>query len=109
MDFSKYQTESRQTAVYPDKDNNLTYTVLGLASETGEVADKLKKIIRDQNYEITEANRQAIAGELGDVLWYLAQTATELKLDLNQIAQDNLEKLFSRQARNKLGGSGDNR
>ncbi|HNX10727.1 MAG TPA: nucleoside triphosphate pyrophosphohydrolase family protein [bacterium] len=109
MTFAEYQAESQKTAIYPDRGNNLAYTVLGLNGEAGEVADKLKKIIRDQNYEINETNRQAIAEELGDVLWYIAQAATELKIDFEAIAQNNLTKLFSRQDRNKLNGSGDNR
>jgi len=109
MTFAEYQLKSRQTAIYPDRDNNLTYTILGLVGEAGEVAEKLKKIIRDQDYQINEENRQAIADELGDVLWYLAQNASELKIDLEEIANRNLEKLFSRQARNQLKGSGDNR
>ena len=109
MDFKNYQTESRKTAIYPNFDANFVYPTLGLAGEAGEVAEKIKKILRDKNGIINDANRQEIGKELGDVLWYIAQIATELKLDLNDVAQNNLDKLFSRLERSKLQGNGDNR
>lgn len=83
--------------------------VLGLSGEAGEVADKIKKIIRDDNARLTPENKQALAKELGDTLWYLATIARYLDLPLSQIAQDNISKLQSRQNRGKLHGSGDNR
>jgi len=109
MDFKNYQTESRKTAIYPNADSNFIYPTLGLAGEAGEVAEKIKKILRDKNGLITDEDRQEISKELGDVLWYVAQIATELKLNLNDVAQNNLDKLFSRLERNKLQGNGDNR
>ncbi|MBL7156407.1 MAG: nucleoside triphosphate pyrophosphohydrolase family protein [Candidatus Pacebacteria bacterium] len=109
MDFKEYQKYSRKTAIYPDKDNNFVYPVLGLVGEAGEVAEKIKKILRDNKGIIDEQNREEIKKELGDVLWYLAQIAAELNLSLDEIAQANIEKLESRRERNKLHGSGDNR
>jgi NTP pyrophosphatase (non-canonical NTP hydrolase) len=82
---------------------------LGLVGEAGEVADKLKKVIRDHGGVLTDPVRDAVAKELGDVLWYLSVLAYELDYDLNTIAQDNLDKLASRQERGVISGSGDNR
>jgi NTP pyrophosphatase (non-canonical NTP hydrolase) len=109
MRLSDYQERSRATAVYPDAGSNLTYPALGLCGEAGEAAEKVKKAIRDDGGELTDERREALAGELGDVLWYVAQLATEAGLDLEQIAEDNLAKLLSRQERNVLQGSGDAR
>jgi NTP pyrophosphatase (non-canonical NTP hydrolase) len=108
VDFSDYQRFSRRTAEYP-RDAWLSYPALGLAGEAGEVAEHAKKAIRDDGASITDERRAALAAELGDVLWYTAQLATELGLELDDIARGNLEKLFSRQARGVLSGSGDNR
>lgn len=109
MHLAEYQEQSRQTAVYPDAGANLTYPALGLCGEAGEVAEKIKKAIRDDGGTLTEARRDALAAELGDVLWYLAQLSTEAGLDLDELAQANLAKLLSRQERNVLQGSGDTR
>ena len=87
----------------------LSYPALGLAGEAGEVAEQIKKSIRDDAGELTGQRRSALAKELGDVLWYLAQLATELDLDLDEVAAGNLDKLRSRQLRGVLSGSGDNR
>lgn len=109
MTFNDYQQESRKTALYPDLGSNFIYPTLGLAGETGEVAEKIKKIIRDDNGFVSEEKRQEIKKEMGDVLWYLAQLATELGLDLDDVARSNIEKLASRLDRGALNGSGDNR
>lgn len=109
MDFIEYQHESRKTAKYPQAGENFVYPVLGLAGESGEVAEKIKKIIRDDNGILTDAKREEIKKELGDVLWYLSQIATETGLNLEDVAKTNLEKLFSRLEREQIGGSGDNR
>ena len=108
MDFSDYQRFSRRTAEYP-REAWLSYPALGLAGEAGEVAEHVKKAIRDDGARITDERRAALAAELGDVLWYTSQLATELGLELEDIARENLEKLFSRQERGVLSGSGDNR
>jgi NTP pyrophosphatase (non-canonical NTP hydrolase) len=107
--FSEYQERSRATAVYPDAGSNIVYPALGLCGEAGETAEKVKKAIRDDGGTLTEERRAAIAAELGDVLWYAAQLATEAGLDLEEIAEANLEKLASRQRRAVLHGSGDER
>ena len=109
MQLSEYQSRSRATAVYPDAGDNLTYPALGLCGEAGECAEKVKKAIRDDGGALTEERRSALAAELGDVLWYAAQLATEAGLDLDAIAEDNLTKLLSRKERGVLQGSGDAR
>ena len=82
---------------------------LGLAGEAGEVAEHVKKVLRDDGGEVGPERRAAMSKELGDVLWYVAQLASELDLDLDEIARENLDKLFSRQRRGVLSGSGDDR
>ncbi len=109
MNFKQYQEKSRRTAIYPSRGKNFIYPALGLGGETGEVLDKIKKIIRDKNYKVDRLVRSELEKELGDVLWYLAQLATELKLSLDQIAKTNLKKLNSRLKRDQIKGSGDNR
>jgi NTP pyrophosphatase (non-canonical NTP hydrolase) len=108
MELSEYQRLSRRTAEYP-REAWLTYPALGLAGEAGEVAEHAKKVIRDDGGEVTDERRTAMTKELGDVLWYVAQLASELDLQLEEIAQVNLEKLLSRQQRGVLSGSGDER
>ncbi|MGH2835177.1 MAG: nucleoside triphosphate pyrophosphohydrolase family protein [Solirubrobacteraceae bacterium] len=108
MDLSEYQQISRRTAEYP-REAWLAYPALGLAGEAGEVAEHAKKAIRDDGGSVSEERKRAMSKELGDVLWYVAQIATELGLDLNEIADQNLQKLLSRQQRGVLSGSGDER
>jgi NTP pyrophosphatase (non-canonical NTP hydrolase) len=109
MNFTDYQTKSRATAKYPAIGHAVIYPTLGLVNEAGEVAGKIKKVFRDKNGEITPETREALKAELGDVLWYLAQTCTELELSLDDVAESNLTKLLDRQARGKIQGDGDNR
>jgi NTP pyrophosphatase (non-canonical NTP hydrolase) len=108
MTLNEYQAKAKATAIYP-AEQALAYVSLGLAAEAGEVANKFKKIIRDDNGQLTPERGTAIAEELGDVLWYAAQIATELGVDLDSVAEKNLAKLLSRQERGQLQGSGDNR
>ncbi|MBT3412763.1 MAG: nucleoside triphosphate pyrophosphohydrolase family protein [Candidatus Jacksonbacteria bacterium] len=109
MTFEEYQKESRKTALYPDAGSTIVYPTLGLSGEAGEIADKVKKIIRDDAGNISEEKKEDLKKELGDVLWYVSQLASELGLEFEDIAQTNLDKLFSRMDRGVLGGSGDNR
>ncbi|MEI6031521.1 MAG: nucleoside triphosphate pyrophosphohydrolase family protein [Synechococcaceae cyanobacterium ELA739] len=109
MDLRSYQERSRQTALYPQVGSNPIYPTLGLCGEAGEVADKVKKVLRDRDGLFDAAIRDDLRLELGDVLWYVAQLASELDLDLEDIAEANLAKLASRAARNVIGGSGDRR
>jgi len=109
MRLADYQRDSRATAIYPDAGENLLYPTLGLCGEAGEVAEKVKRMLRDDAGVLTDARRAALAAELGDVLWYVAQVATEAGLDLDAIAAENLVKLRSRRERSALSGEGDER
>jgi len=109
MDLNAYQLAAGRTALYPDRGQNPLYPTLGLCGEAGEVADKVKKVMRDNGGVFSTERRQAIALELGDVLWYVAQLAHELGVSLEEIASANLAKLADRADRNVLGGSGDRR
>ena len=108
MDFDKYQGMVEQTAIYP-KDAAIIYPTLGLTGEAGEVAEKVKKVIRDEFGAFTPEHEEAIAKELGDVLWYVTAVARDLGFTLEKIAEINHDKLLDRLVRRKLGGSGDNR
>lgn len=109
MEMNSYQSAARKTATYPDVGRNPIYPTLGLTGEAGEVADKVKKVIRDREGVFDTDTREAIKLELGDVLWYVAQLSSELGYDLNEVAEANLQKLSSRAARGRIGGSGDQR
>lgn len=109
MDFKTYQTKARNTAIYPDLDSNIIYPTLGLVGEAGEVAEKVKKVIRDKKGIFDEESSLAIKKELGDVLWYISNLCNEFKFSLDDVALENLKKLELRAANNKISGSGDNR
>jgi len=113
LSFDTYQMDTFNTAKYPDCGEGtalaLAYVALGLAGEGGEIANKVKKILRDDNGVVSDEKRQVILAEAGDVLWYLARVVDELGGSLEVIAQANLDKLQSRKERGVLGGSGDNR
>ena len=109
MDFEQYQKLSEKTAINPNKDNDWVYPALGLVGEAGEVAEKMKRVLREKGNQIDEETRAAIKKELGDVLWYTARLSPVLNLSLNDIAEENINKLTSRKNRNTLKGTGDNR
>lgn len=113
LSFTEYQLASAKTAVYPEAGEAtlpaIVYTTLGLAGEAGEVPNKVKKILRDNGGVISHEVKEAISAEIGDVLWYVANLASELGYSLEQIAQANLDKLNSRTERGVIAGSGDNR
>ena len=109
MDLDEYQRGALPTASPRDKRNELLHLVLGLVGESGEIAEKFKKWVRDLDSEESRIDRADIAKELGDVLWYVAVLADYLDLSLDDIAAANLAKLASRQSRGVLSGSGDNR
>ena len=109
MTFEEYQKLSRETAIYPNIGKNFVYPTLGLTGEAGEVSEKVKKILRDNNGVADEERKKELTKELGDVLWYLSQIATELGLSLEEVASLNIEKLRSRHERNMIQGNGDNR
>ena len=106
--FGEYQEQAKVTAVFTH-DRALEYPALGLTSEAGEVAGKVKKIIRDHDSVLTRELRDDLASEVGDVLWYVAVLAGHLGFDLSDVADLNIRKLQDRQARGVLGGSGDDR
>jgi NTP pyrophosphatase (non-canonical NTP hydrolase) len=103
MDFDSYLHEARKTAIYP-REKALEYLALGLCSEAGEVASRIKKWIRED-----PDGDMDFGAELGDVLWYLAMLSDELDYDFSDIAFKNLAKLRDRQKRGQLQGSGDER
>lgn len=121
MDLNKYQEHARRTAIY-NKAYSVIYPALGLSGEVGEVCEKIKKMLRDDeiNFDyftmlnidcdsVLETKREEIKKELGDVLWYIACLAGDFGLKLDDIAQANVDKLRSRAERNVIKGSGDNR
>lgn len=113
MRLNDYQNKALNTAIYPDRGSGtvtaLSYATLGLCGEAGEIAEKVKKIIRDNNGVITLDRKEALKKELGDVLWYMAALARELGLQLEDVAEANLFKLAKRQENNTLKGNGDDR
>ncbi|OGZ12101.1 MAG: hypothetical protein A3D67_02450 [Candidatus Lloydbacteria bacterium RIFCSPHIGHO2_02_FULL_51_22] len=109
MKFDDYQKKAKVTALYPKIQKTFVYPVIGLAGEAGELLNKVKKIFRDDRGKITSTKKEEIAGELGDVLWYVAQIATEFHLSLKDVAQANIAKLKKRQKAGSLHGSGDAR
>ncbi len=112
MTLDEYQAQARSTAIYPEEARVL-YPTLKLAGEAGEVAEKLGKLMRDEGLlpgdSLDDAQRDALAKEIGDVLWYVANLAADLGLSLEAIGRTNLDKLASRRVRGVLGGSGDER
>lgn len=109
MTFNEYQRLAKKTAGYPRIGKKIVYPTMGLCSEAGEVAGKVKKIFRDKNGVLDKKSVKAVVKELGDVLWYISQIAVEIKIRLDDIAKGNLKKLKSRKKRDKISGSGDNR
>jgi len=109
MNINEYQAHALNTAIYPNRGNNFAYPAMGLAGEAGEVCDKLKKVIRDNDGVLTDEVREAVAKELGDTAWYLAVLAHEIDYSLEDILRMNINKLQSRQQRGVLSGSGDSR
>ena len=109
MDFKTYQKKARETAQYPSLGSNYIYPTLGLVGEAGEIAEKVKKVIRDKNGFFDEDSKNAIKKELGDVLWYISTLCTEFNFNMEDVALENLEKLKLRSQKGTLSGSGDNR
>lgn len=108
MTLNEYQQHALETAIYPD-DRRIIYPTLGLTGEAGEVADKVKKVIRDAHEEFTPERRLEIVKEIGDVLWYCATLSRDLGYELEEVAQMNVDKLRSRMQRHLISGNGDNR
>jgi len=103
MSLGQYQSAAAKTAMYKHN-HKILYPALGLAGEAGEVANKVKKMLRDDNLD-----RNAIASEIGDVLWYAAMLSKDLNIELHDVAMKNLEKLYDRKERGTIQGDGDER
>lgn len=108
MKVNDYQAAALTTAIYPE-DKRIIYPALGMCGEAGEVADKVKKVIRDNAQNFTAEKKREIAKEIGDVLWYCAVLSHDLGFTLEDVTQMNIDKLQSRKERGMLSGSGDNR
>ena len=109
MNFEEYQSLAKRTAKYPDIKERFVYPMLGLSGEAGEVANKVKKIFRDDGGIVKEERKEEIKNELGDLLWYISQLAGDLGMSLDDIAVSNIEKLSKRFENNTIKGDGDNR
>jgi NTP pyrophosphatase (non-canonical NTP hydrolase) len=111
LDFDMYQSRAKETAIYPGRGKllGLLYATIGLTGEAGELANKVKKILRDSNGSITDETKEAIAGEIGDTLWYCATICDELDLRMAKVANDNIIKLANRKFLGKISGEGDKR
>lgn len=108
MTLNEYQKKALETAIYPES-KRIVYPTLGLVGESGEVAEKVKKVFRDSECEFTDEKKREIAKEIGDVMWYVSALSYDLGFTLEEVCQMNYEKLKSRMERGKIGGSGDNR
>jgi len=106
--FEEYDKAAAVTAIYP-KERGMEYVTLGLVSEAGEIAGKLKKVIRDNGGVMSDEVKKELLKELGDVMWYVSAIAGELGSSTQKVAEANIDKLHSRMNRGMISGSGDNR
>ena len=109
MNFETYQINARKTAIYPNLGSNYVYPTLGLVGESGEVAEKIKKILRDKDGVFDQETLIGLRKELGDVLWYLSNICSELNFSLSDVAKENIDKLNNRSIKGTISGSGDER
>ena len=109
MECDDYQRAALRTARDKDAPDEFMHLVLGLVGEAGEIAEKVKKLVRDSNGDLAQLDRDDMAAEIGDVLWYAAVLASFLGFSLDEVAQRNVDKLADRQRRAVIGGSGDSR
>lgn len=109
MNLNDYQTAALRTAAPKDKKNELFHLLLGLCGESGEIAEKAKKIIRDKGSDFSKWDRDDIVKELGDVMWHVAVIAAYFDVPLDEVGEKNIAKLADRLKRNMISGSGDNR
>jgi NTP pyrophosphatase (non-canonical NTP hydrolase) len=108
LKFNDYQKSAMETAIY-GAGHKVNYPILGLVGEAGELANKYKKTLRDENGTLTPEKNEALRDELGDVLWYCAALARDLGCTLEEVAIMNLDKLRQRKEKGTIHGSGDNR
>ncbi len=109
MTFDEYQKLSKSTAQYSEFVPPWVYLALGLAGESGEVVDKLKKVVRNNNGTFSDEAKIELQKELGDVLWYVSQLCEELGFSMDEVARINRAKLVDRKERNVIQSRGDNR
>lgn len=109
MNLDDYQIAALRTAAPKDKKNELFHLLLGLCGESGEIAEKAKKIVRDKGSDFSQWDRDDIVKELGDVMWHVAVLADYFDIPLGEVGEKNIAKLADRQKRNMIGGSGDDR
>ncbi len=111
MDFNEYEEKASETAVFNDRttEYKLMYLALGVAGEAGEVAEKIKKVMRNDNGIVSDEKRESIKSEVGDVLWYLSQLSRELGFTIEDAAQANMRKITDRKSRDVIRSEGDNR
>ena len=106
--IDEYNSFIYKTKIYP-KELPIIYPVLGMCGESGEAAEKVKKVLRDNNKEFSEENKKAILKELGDVLWYITATAQDMGYSLEDVIKNNFQKINRRVNTNTQHGEGDNR
>ena len=108
MNLHDYTRATNETAIYPEAGTGarieLYYLALGLTSEAGEVAGKVKKLIRDDTYD-----QDALAQELGDIFWYLVRLCSAIGVTPEEVLQKNIDKLMTRKRKGTIQGSGDER
>lgn len=109
MNISDYSRRASATKIFPEIKGTIIYPVLGLVGEAGEVAEKVKKMYRNDNGEMSAEFKTSLAKELGDVLWYINALADELGLTLEEIAEMNLDKVERRLEEGTIASSGDDR
>jgi len=109
MNLNDYQAAALTTASPKDKQNEIFHLLLGLCGETGEIAEKAKKIVRDRASDFSKFDKADLTKELGDVLWYVAVIADHFDISLDEVGTTNVAKLADRKKRGLINGSGDNR
>lgn len=109
MNLDEYQKRALTTSRPKDAPDEIFHLLLALCGESGEIAEKAKKIIRDKGSDFTQWDKDDIVKELGDVLWYVAVIANYFDISLGEVGEKNIAKLADRMKRNMIGGSGDNR
>lgn len=109
MNFNEYQELAARTAEFPEVGHKVIYPLMGLSGEVGEVSEKIKKVFRDKGGNFDEDTVHHIKKELGDVLWYLSEVSRALEINLDDVAQTNINKLSSRKERDQIHGDGDER
>lgn len=110
MNFTEYQDDVQELAITKLTGiHEVMYSTLGILGEAGEISEKIKKIVRDKHGIISEEDKQLLGKETGDVLFYIAKFLSDIGLDFETIAMENIQKCRDRETRGVVSGSGDNR